>query len=99
MQQRTAEISERTQILDVPVPENPATQRERMRQRTVDAPMLQELKETAELVKLVSQERVQQRIAEQFEDAPQNPEETVEMVRSVSHERVGGMVLGVLFRS
>ena len=44
--------------LDVPVPENPATQRERMRQRTVDAPMLQELKETVEMVRSVSHDRV-----------------------------------------
>ena len=31
---------------------------------------------------------LQQRIAEQFEGAPQHPEETVEMARSVSHGRV-----------
>ena len=62
--------------------------RERMQQRTVDAPTPQVLAETVEVGRLVLHERVQQRIAEQFEDAPQHVEETVEMVRSVSYERV-----------
>ena len=62
--------------------------RERMQQRTVDAPMPQVLEETVEAVGLVLHERAQQRTAEQFEDVPHHPEETVEMVRSVSHERV-----------
>ena len=54
--------------------------RERVQQTIVE--------ETVEVDRLVLHERVQQRTAEQFEDAPQHPEETVEMVRSVSHERV-----------
>ena len=59
-----------------------------MLQRTVDAPTPQVLEETVEVGMLVPHERVQQRTAEQFEDAPQHPEETVETVISVSHERV-----------
>ena len=39
-------------------------------------------------MRLVSQERVQQRTAELIEDAPQFLKETGEMARSVSHERV-----------
>ena len=41
-----------------------------------------------EVVKLVPQERAQQRTAEQLDDAPQFPEKTVEVVRSVPRERV-----------
>ena len=71
-------ISERTQIVEVPMPQVleetveavRVVQRERIQQQTV------------------LHERVQQRTAEQIEDAPQSPEETVEAVRSVSHERV-----------
>ena len=37
---------------------------------------------------LVPRERVQQRTAEQIEDAPQSPEETVEAVTLVPRERV-----------
>ena len=37
---------------------------------------------------LVPHERVQQRTAEQIEDAPQSSEETVEAVTLVPHERV-----------
>ena len=44
--------------------------------------------ETVEAVTLVPHERVQQRTAEQIEDAPQHPEETVEAVTLVPHERV-----------
>ena len=77
VQQRTAEaqltgnfpqerISERAQIVDVPVPQVAketveavrVVQRERMQQRTVDAPTLQELKETVEMVRSVSHKRV-----------------------------------------
>ena len=82
-------ISERTQIVEVPMPRSGGiSPRERMQQRTVDAPTLQVLEETVEVGRLVLHERVQQRTAEQAEDLPQHPEETVEMVRSVSHERV-----------
>ena len=105
VQQRTAEvqftenlhqerISERTLIVDVPVPKVAkdtveavrVVQRERTQQRTVDAPTLQEVKETVEMVRSDSHERVQQRDAEQIEDAPQSSKETVEMASSVSHE-------------
>ena len=44
--------------------------------------------ETLEAVTSVSRERVQQRTAEQIEDAPQYPEETLEAVTSVLRERV-----------
>ena len=44
--------------------------------------------ETVEAVTLVPHERVQQRTAEQVEDAPQSSEETVEAVTLVPHERV-----------
>ena len=43
---------------------------------------------TVEVGRLVLHERVQQRTAEHFEDAPPHRGETVEMVRSVSHEQV-----------
>ena len=59
-------------------------------------------------MKLVSQERVQQRAAEQIEDAPQSPAEVVEAVTLVPHESevvAGGMsehhrlvLLGVFFQ-
>ena len=45
-------ISERTQILDVPVPEKPATQRERMRQRTVSHELVGGMSEQHRLVVL-----------------------------------------------
>ena len=89
-------ISERTQIVGVPVPQIAKetlgvarlAPRERMQQRTVDAPTPQVLEETVEVGRLVSHERVQQRAAGQIEDLPQHPKETVEMARSVSHERL-----------
>ena len=70
-------ISERTQIVDVSVPQVAKetveavreVQREHMQQRTVDAPTPQELKETVEMVRSVLHERVQQRDAEQIEGA------------------------------
>ena len=57
-------------------------------------------KETAELVKLVSQERVQQRTAEQIEDAPQFLKETVEMPRISCQEsvEVGWVLLRTLMQ-
>ena len=54
--------------------------RERVQQPTIE--------EIFEVGRLVLQERVQQRGAEQTEDLRQSQEETVEMVRSVAHERV-----------
>ena len=67
-------ISERTQIVDVPVPQVAketveavrAVQRGRMQQRTVDALTPQELKETVEMVRSVLHERLQQHTAEQI---------------------------------
>ena len=80
----------------------------RMQQRTVDAPTPQVLEETVEVGRSVSHERVQQRAAEQIEDAPQSPAEVVEAVRTVPRqlEVVAGGVserhqlvtLGVCFR-
>ena len=55
---------------------------ERIDERIVDVTVPQILLE------LISQERVQQRTAEQIEDASQFLKETVEMTRSVSHKRV-----------
>ena len=55
---------------------------ERMQQRTVDAPTPQLLEETVEVGRLVLHERVQQRTAEQVEDAPQSPAEVIEAVTS-----------------
>ena len=85
MQQRTAEaqltrnfpqerISERAQIVDVPVPQVAketveavrVVQRERMQQRAVDAPTFWELKGTVEMVRSVLHERVQQHTVEQI---------------------------------
>ena len=55
---------------------------ERISERTqiVDAPTLQELKETVEIVRSVLQEQVQQRTAEHIEDAPQFLKDTVEVL-------------------
>ena len=50
--------------------------------------MPQSPEENVEAVTLVPRERVQQRTAEQTEDAPQSPEETVEVGTLVPHERV-----------
>ena len=79
-----------------------------MQQRTVDAPTPQVLEETVEVGRSVSHERVQQRAADQIEDAPQSPAEVVEAVRTVPRqlEVVAGGVserhrlvtLGVCFR-
>ena len=70
--------------------------------------MPQIAKETAGVVRLVLHERVQQRTAEQIEDAPQSPAEVVEAVTLVPRESevvAGGMserhrlvTLGVCFR-
>ena len=60
--------------------------RERVQQRTADAPMPQVLEETVEAVRVVQRERMQQQTV--FAPTPQSPEETVEMVRSVSHEHL-----------
>ena len=113
VQQRTAEaqftenfpkerISERTQIVDEPVPQIAkktveavrVVQRERMQQRTVDAPTPQVLEETIEVGRLVL-----------HEDAPQSRAEIVEARTSVPHESevVAGeqrqlVLLGVFFR-
>ena len=83
-------------------------QRERVQQRTADAPMSLVLEEIVEMVRSVSHERVQQRAAEQIEDAPQSPAEVVEAVTSVPRESevgAGGVseqhrlvTLGVCFR-
>ena len=67
-------ISERTQIVDEPVPQIAketveavrVVQREHMQQWTVDAPTLQELKETVEMVISVLHERAQQHTAKQI---------------------------------
>ena len=79
-----------------------------MQQRTVDAPTPQVLEETVEVGRSVSHERVQQRAAEQIEDAAQSPASVVEAVRTVPRqlEVVAGGVserhrlvtLGVCFR-
>ena len=60
-------------------------QRERMQQRTVDAPMPQVLEETVEVSRLVLHELAQQCTVDA--PTPQLSEETVEM-SSVPHERV-----------
>ena len=49
---------------------------------------LNPLKRPSRRVTLVPRERVQQRTAEQIEDAPQSPEETIEAVTLVPRERV-----------
>ena len=57
-------------------------------------PVPQIAKETHGVVGLAPRERVQQRTAEQFEDAPQSPAEVVEAVTSVQNESevvAGGM--------
>ena len=66
--------------------ESEKDERERMQQRTVDAPTTQVLEMAVEVGRLVLHERVQQRTAEQFEDAPQSPAEAVEAVTSVPRE-------------
>ena len=90
-------ISERTQIVDVPVPQNAketveavrVVQRERMQPRTVDAPTPQVLEETVEMVRSLSHHRVQQRAADQIED---------EVVAGRMSERHRLVTLGVCFR-
>ena len=49
--------------------------------------MLPIMEETVDEVMLVPRERVQQRSAEQIEDAPQSPAEVVEAVTSVPREQ------------
>ena len=67
-------ISERTQIVGVPMPQSAketfgvagSAPRERVQQRTVDAPTHQVLEETVAVDGLVLHERVQQHTAEQI---------------------------------
>ena len=60
--------------------------RERVQQRTADAPMPQVLEETVEAVRVVQRESMQQQTV--YATTPEVLEETVEVGRLVLHERV-----------
>ena len=90
-------ISERTQIVEVPMPQIAKetvgvvglTPHERVQQRTAeqfeDLPQHPEV--TVKAVTSVPHERVQQRTAVQIEDAPQSSEDVVEAVTLVPREQ------------
>ena len=72
--------------------------RVRVQWRTVDAPMLQVLEETVEVVRLVPHKRVQQRTAEQIVHVPHFLEETVG-VSAVDRRADGGGSSGARSRT